>query len=254
MGNAINFIKREIPKTQNCNTEEEAKERLIHLVDNYIKERIIWADKAIADYGVTKINDGDVILTYARSHSVQSILEAAQEEGKKFRVIIVDSRPKREGKELLRRLMKLGVSCTYVLINAVSYVMKEATKVFVGAFTLLANGNVMSRAGTAVVAMMANSYGVPVIVCCETYKFCERIQIDSICFNELADPDELVQNPQIKPPSGDGLQNWRQRKNLKLLHLAHDVTPASFVTLVVTEVGMIPPTSVPVVLREYAQQ
>lgn len=50
------------------------------------------------------------------------------------------------------------------------------------------------------------------------------------------------------------MQDWRQRKNLKLLNLAHDVTPASFVTLVVTEVGMIPPTSVPVVLREYAQQ
>ena len=117
-------------------------------------------------------------------------------------------------------LTKLGVNCTYVLINAVSYVMKEvtqtkqqcppnlspntqqkATKVFVGAFALLANGNVMSRAGTAVVAMMAQSYGVPVIACCETYKFCERIQIDSICFNELADPDELVKNPDIKVPT-----------------------------------------------------
>jgi len=47
-------------------TEEEAKERLINLIDNFIKERIVWADKAIAEYGVTKINDGDVILTYAR--------------------------------------------------------------------------------------------------------------------------------------------------------------------------------------------
>ena len=78
---------------------------------------------------------------------------------------------------------------------------QKATKVFVGAFALLANGNVMSRAGTAVVAMMAQSYGVPVIACCETYKFCERIQIDSICFNELADPDELVKNPDIKVPT-----------------------------------------------------
>lgn len=65
MGNVINFIKREIPKTQGL-TEEEAKEHLIQLIDDFIKERIEWADKAIAEYGVSKINDGDVILTYAR--------------------------------------------------------------------------------------------------------------------------------------------------------------------------------------------
>ena len=47
-------------------TEEEAKDRMIALIDNFIKERIIYADSAIAEYGVTKINDGDVILTYAR--------------------------------------------------------------------------------------------------------------------------------------------------------------------------------------------
>lgn len=62
---------------------------------------------------------------------------------------------------------------------------------FLGAATLLANGHLMSRAGTAMVAMVANAYNVPVIVCCETYKFCERVQIDSICFNELGDPEGL---------------------------------------------------------------
>lgn len=68
----------------------------------------------------------------------------------------------------------------------------KVTKVFLGAYTLLVNGHLMSRAGTAMVAMVANAYNVPVIVCCETYKFCERVQIDSICFNELGDPDGTV--------------------------------------------------------------
>jgi len=70
--------------------------------------------------------------------------------------------------------------------------MKEVTKVFLGAHTLFSNGTVLSRAGTASVAMTAHSFNVPVIVCCETYKFTERVQLDSFVFNELGDPDELV--------------------------------------------------------------
>eukprot|EP01087_Luapelamoeba_hula_P017324 TRINITY_DN5447_c0_g1_i2.p1 TRINITY_DN5447_c0_g1~~TRINITY_DN5447_c0_g1_i2.p1 ORF type:complete len:305 (+),score=40.38 TRINITY_DN5447_c0_g1_i2:1103-2017(+) len=258
MGNAIKFVKKEITHTQEM-SEQEAKDYLIKRIDEFIKERVVWADRGIATFGVTKINDGDVILTYARSNSVQCTLEAAMQAGKKFRVIIVDSQPKKEGKELLRRLMHMGVKCSYVLINAVSYVMKEATKVFIGAFTLFANGNVMSRAGTSVVAMMAQAYHVPVIVCCETYKFCERAQIDSFVYNEVGDPDELAltapaQDTSRKATRDVDVSNWRKMDNFKVLNLVYDVTPATFVTMVVTEVGMIPPTSVPVVLREYSDQ
>lgn len=123
----------------------------------------------------------------------------AHKEGKKFRVVVVDSHPKKEGispfliffspsklgKELLARLSKLGIKCTYVLISAVSYIMSSVTKVFVGAYTMMANGNLMSRVGTALIAIMAQSYHVPFIVCCETCKFSERVQLESISFNEL---------------------------------------------------------------------
>jgi translation initiation factor eIF-2B subunit delta len=54
-------------------------------------------------------------------------------------------------------------------------------------------GVVMSRVGTAMVAMMAHSMGAPVIVCCETYKFSDRVQLDSFVNNELGDPDELIE-------------------------------------------------------------
>lgn len=72
-----------------------------------------------------------------------------------------------------------------MLINATSYVMKEATKVFVGAYTMMANGNLLSRVGTGLIATIAQTYHVPFIVCCETYKFTERVQLESISFNEL---------------------------------------------------------------------
>ena len=54
-----------------------------------------------------------------------------------------------------------------------------------GAHALLANGYVMSRVGSSQVALIAKSYNVPVLVCCEMYKFCERVQTDSVVFNEL---------------------------------------------------------------------
>ena len=61
----------------------------------------------------------------------------------------------------------------------------KVTKVFVGAHAVLANGCVMSRVGTSQVALVAKSHNVPVLVCCETYKFSERVQTDSFVFNEL---------------------------------------------------------------------
>jgi len=60
--------------------------------------------------------------------------------GRSFRVIVVDSRPKLTGRAMLRKLVNIGVQCSYCLISAVSYVMREATKIFLGAHALLANG------------------------------------------------------------------------------------------------------------------
>lgn len=38
------------------------------------------------------------------------------------------------------------------------------------------------------VAMMAKSRNIPVVVCCETYKFAEGIRWDGISKNELGEP------------------------------------------------------------------
>ena len=39
--------------------------------------------------------------------------------------------------------------------------------------------------------------------------------------------------------------------SLKLLNVRYDVTPMKYISMAITEVGMLPPTSVPVVIREY---
>eukprot|EP01121_Diplochlamys_sp_Union-15-3_P015333 TRINITY_DN504_c0_g1_i3.p1 TRINITY_DN504_c0_g1~~TRINITY_DN504_c0_g1_i3.p1 ORF type:complete len:487 (+),score=97.88 TRINITY_DN504_c0_g1_i3:36-1496(+) len=242
MGNVIKFFKTKIGQTIHMPLAE-AKEFLIQEIETFIQERITAADEVIAKHGVSKITDGDVILTYGSSHCVETMIKKAFDMGKKFKVIIVDSRPLFEGKVLLKRLIKHGLDCTYVLLTGLSYMLRSVSKVFLGAHAMLSNGAMVSRVGSAVVAMMAHAFNVPVIVVTQTYKFTERVQLDSICFNELDDPDKLVTSFTLK--------GYKELPNLKIVNMIYDVTPIENVTLVITEVGMIPPTSVPVVLREY---
>lgn len=63
----------------------------------------------------------------------------------------------------------------------------QVTKILLGAHALLANGYVMSRAGSSQIALLAKTYNVPVLVCCETQKFSERVQTDSFVYNELGE-------------------------------------------------------------------
>ncbi|XP_077253729.1 uncharacterized protein LOC143892752 isoform X2 [Tasmannia lanceolata] len=252
MGNAIRFLKSRIAKLPLTLTEPEAKATLQSDIDHFINEKIVLADKVIVRHAVTKIRDGDVLLTYGSSSVVEMILLHAHELGKQFRVVVVDSRPKLEGQSLLRRLVAKGISCTYTHVNAISYIMHEVTRVFLGASSVLSNGTVYSRVGSACVAMVAHAFHVPVIICCEAYKFHERVQLDSICSNELGDPDAISKVPGRKELNH--LDNWAASENLQLLNLLYDATPSDYVSMIVTDYGMIPPTSVPVIVREYRRE
>jgi translation initiation factor eIF-2B subunit delta len=252
MGNAIRFVKTRIANLPLTLSESEAKSTLITDINHFINEKILLADKLIVYHAVTKVRNGDVLLTYGSSSAVEMIIVHAHEIGRKFRVVIVDSRPKLEGRLLLRRLVAKGVSCTYTHVNAVSYVMHEVTRVFLGASSVLSNGTIYSRVGTACVAMVAHAFGVPVLICCEAYKFHERVQLDSICSNELGDPDVISKVCGRKELNY--LEDWASSENLQLLNLVYDVTPSDYVSMIITDYGMIPPTSVPVVVREYLKE
>jgi translation initiation factor eIF-2B subunit delta len=251
MGNAIAYVKRVIMKTAPELPDEQAKEKIILTIDEFVQERIEYADRLISKAGVARIQNGQTILVYSKSHVVEMILLQAKQEGKTFHVIVVDSRPKLEGKLLLKRLLSQGIRCSYVMISSISYVMRRVSLVFVGAHGMLSNGAALSRVGTGLVALMAQAHNVPFIVCCETYKFCVRSQVDSITSNELRDPDELIS---LRKYQKDNiLTDWRDISSLKLLNLAYDVTPVDLVSVILTEVGDIPPTAVPVIIREYVQ-
>lgn len=79
---------------------------------------------------------------------------------------------------------------------------------FLGAHSIYSNGAVYSRAGTALVAMMAKQRNVPVVVCCETYKFSEGILVDGFGKNELGMPPSWSYQPRcshdVHSPHTDG--------------------------------------------------
>ena len=90
--------------------------------------------------------------------------------------------------------------------------------------------------------MLASAQNVPVLVCCEAYKFHDRVQLDSVASNELVDLD-----PKGKAPADGDKPRARAR------HLKYDVTPATFVSAIVSEHGLLPPSACAVLIREMGE-
>lgn len=251
MGHAIRLLKLRISQLAPECTELQAKQTILEYLDHFISHRLEAVDPLIVQNGLRKIERGDVILTFGRSQVVRDLLLAAHAAGREIRVVLVDGRPFLEGRRLLDELSQAGIRCQYVPINALSYVMREVTKTIIGAHCIYSNGALMSRVGTAMVCHLSRRANVPVLACCQTLKFSERVQLDAFVFNEIGDPDALVRQPLRPSQTQEPLAGWREVSPLKLLNILYDVTPPEHVNMVVTEYGNIPVTSIPVVIREY---
>lgn len=65
--------------------------------------------------------------------------------------------------------------------------MFQVDKVILEAHSVLCNGYVMSTVGSSQIALVAQAYNVPVIVCCETYKYSDQAYTDCFIQNELGE-------------------------------------------------------------------
>jgi translation initiation factor eIF-2B subunit delta len=149
---------------------------------------------------------------------VEAILVEAHHRCIPFRVIVVDCKPYLEGLKVLSTLSALGVDVTYCHLEALGHMIPAATKVLLGASALFSNGALLNRAGTALVCLLAKRQAIPVIVVAQACKFSDKVG--------LLD-------------SSGGHAGM------------YDVTPSELLTMLITEMGLLPVTSVPVVLREY---
>lgn len=260
MGNAIRVLKKLIVEIDPSVEEGRAKSYLCEQIDIFIRDRITVTDTAIADTAASsQIKPNAVVLTYAKSSLVEKTLLQAHANGTPFRVIVTDSRPLFEGKNLARSLTRAGLDVDYTPLSGIAHAVKEATIVLLGAHSMLSNGRLQSRVGTASVAMHASHADIPVIVLCESVKFTGKVALDSIVLNEVAPSEELLIPTQSSTPVAPAedaeepkektLADWREIKGLQILNLMYDVTPAEYIRMVICEYGSLPPSSVPVVHR-----
>ncbi|KAH9398351.1 Eukaryotic translation initiation factor 2B, subunit 4 delta, 67kDa [Tyrophagus putrescentiae] len=245
MHNAVKHLKLVFSRIPAESKDDHVKSFICNAIETFVEEEIICSWKAIVDRSLEKIHDEDTILTLGCSTIVKHVIYNAAKNGKKFKVIVVDTRPKFEGREMINFCVKNNIPATYVLINSISYVMKEVSKVIFEAHSLLGNGYVMSHIGSSQVALVAKAYNVPVIVCCETYKFSEKVHTDCFVHNELGNTKSFF--------SSLGKQNTIDSseipENMNVLDLLYDLTPHEFISAVITEKGSLPCTSVPTILR-----
>lgn len=261
MGNIIKFIKHLVSQINPDFSEASTKRDLIDALVDFIRERITSAREKIAKNCEKLIRDGDVIMTFGSSAAIREILKAISK-SKSFHLIVVDTRTSNAGLQTLCNLSE-NIKCTYTPLSGAAAVMKDVSRVILGASALLSNGTAFAPAGTAMVAALAKLKRLPVIIAAETYKFSDKVQLDSIVYNELGSQYELIKpthstqegrsfvpeiSPKFKGTAGDISE--ADGPSYQVINLRYDLTPMMSISVVATENGLIPPTSIPLLVDE----
>lgn len=193
----------------------------------------------IGEIGARRIRDGDVVLTHCNSIAVIEVLKSAWRQGRRFEVFVTETRPRFQGHITARELSKAGIPVTLILDDAVRYFMQHVDKVLVGADAITANGALVNKIGTSMVALAAHEARVRVFVAAETYKFSPETMIGELVKIEERDPTEIISADQ-RGKIG----------SIKVLNPSFDVTPPEFIDLIITERGIIPPVGAILILEE----
>jgi len=196
---ALQYIKQKIGDlAQSTSNLNELKDKVIEAIDEFIMERIVYAQDLLINQGVKIISDKreEVIMIYGNqeSQSVQELIKKAVEIGRNLRVIVVDSAPDFHGRSIVKRLAKCGIKCQYTLISMVNFLINQVTKVFLSASYVLCNGALVAPMGSSMIGCIASKHQIPVVAICETYKFEDRVNLDQINNNEQGDSNKFINN------------------------------------------------------------
>ena len=216
---------------------KELKELFINKINEYDDVRLCKSSILISKTGITLIKNNDCILTYGLNSYIKSILTESVKEDKIFSLVYVkfNKCPKKTNEDVMF-LANLGIEVTFTCIVSISNIITKVSKVFLRAKSMLSNGNLLGKTGSSLIAHVANNFKKPVIVFSETFKFWDKIQIDSF------------HSPNVYFSKDDEIENVTR------LSLHYDVTSANLINMVVCELGLIPPTSIKVILREYVDE
>ncbi|MGQ9759163.1 MAG: ribose 1,5-bisphosphate isomerase [Candidatus Methanomethylicaceae archaeon] len=197
------------------------------------------AVRKISDIGAKRIRNGDIIMTHCNSSVAISILKEAKHQGKDFRVIATETRPRFQGRLTAKALSEVGIPVTLIVDSAARYFMPNVDKVIVGADVVTSNGAVVNKIGTSQIALAAKEARVRVFVGAETYKFSPSTVLGELVEIEERSSEEVVPKEVLS-----------ELKGVTVANPAFDVTPPEFIDIIITEKGIIPPQAAVLILME----
>jgi methylthioribose-1-phosphate isomerase len=204
-----------------------------------IREEDIAICRAIGQHGASLPPDGKTVLTHCNAGALATagygtalgVIRAAVEAGKRIDVFADETRPFLQGARLtVWELQQDGIETTLITDNMAGHFLKSGRIgcVVVGADRIAGNGDVANKVGTYSVAVLAKENGVPFYVAAPvstldlTLTSGDQIPIEQRAASEVTQ----VFGKQVAP-LGTRVENP-----------AFDVTPARYVTAIITEHGV----------------
>lgn len=193
----------------------------------------------IAKLMVNFIEDDCRILTIGFSRVVLASLINAKMMNKRFRVIIPESRPDCVAHITAAELTAHGIPVTVTTDAAVANIMEDVSIVLLGAEAVVENGGCIGRIGTLQLGMLACQMRKPVYVAAESFKFSRLYPL-----NQKDLPSEKMRKAEYVPCSAP----CELPSSVDIYNPTADYTPPNFITLLVTNVGILTPSAVSDVL------
>lgn len=205
--------------------------------------------RKIGEYGNKLIKDGFNIETHCNAGwlafvdwgSALAPIYVAHRAGKKIHVYVDETRPRSQGARLTAwELKNEGVPHTIIPDNAGAYLMSQGkvNLMIVEADRITKNGDFANKIGTLEKAIIAKEYGVPFYVAVPTSTF------DLNCDSGSDIPIEQRGEDEVLYQTGPNQQGEIQRvlvcsPGSKAINPAFDVTPAKYISGIITEKGII---------------
>jgi ribose 1,5-bisphosphate isomerase len=186
-----------------------------HLLDEYTH-----ATEHIATFARPLLRS--TLMTHSLSGTVLDGLIACSSQIE--RVIVLEGRPRYEGRETARLLTKQGIAVTLITDAEADIFLPQCHAVITGADTIFANGDILNKAGTALIAWAAFGHHIPFYVLCETLKISPYTWSGDLTQLEEKEAEEVLEQP---------------IPNVTVRNFYFDHTPAQLVTKLITEQGIL---------------
>ena len=196
--------------------------------------------------GVAKkfVRDGSTVLTCGRSRVVAAVLNAAADEGTRFRVIYVEESHAPalplHATNLVRELREKNVPVATVSFAALATALPATTFALVGAESVVENGGVISSIGTYQMGLLMQSACKPLYVVAESHKF---VRVYPLNGEDLPIGQGTI-DFRANEASGNEEKTKHEEGKRKSLTGELDFTPPELIAAIVTEAGVQTPSAV----------